>query len=230
MGSQRRFLASHICDGSKSARRIDGRIGVTNRERETRGPKRPLGSPAELSLLPFCLSVLWPLLSSVGVLSHRLSIVLFPPWVVLSSSSSAVCRGVDQAVHFGGYGYPPWLYFEIRHQKWFTVEAVAVLAPGIPASVSSHSIGFIFIVGRPRTYVISGLDFGSRVYLRAMGVSALARRAAPASRARMPGSLNSRRWPTAPPWRRAPATSDVPICTLSSLGSRRVREEFKRPS
>ena len=56
-----------------------------------------------------------------------LSIVLFPPWVVLSSSSSAVCRGVDQAVHFGGYGYPPWLYFEIRHQKWFTVEAVAVL-------------------------------------------------------------------------------------------------------
>ena len=63
-----------------------------------------------------------------------------------------------------------------------------------------------------------------------MGVSALARRAAPASRARMPGSLSSRRWPTAPPWRRAPATSDVPICTLSSLGSRRVREEFKRPS
>ena len=57
-----------------------------------------------------------------------LSIVLFPPWVVLSSSSSAVCRGVDQAVHFGGYGYPPWLYFEIRHQKWFTVEAVAVLS------------------------------------------------------------------------------------------------------
>ena len=47
--------------------------------------------------------------------------------VVLSSSSSAVCRGVDQAVHFGGYGYPPWLYFEIRHQKWFTVEAVDVL-------------------------------------------------------------------------------------------------------
>ena len=47
--------------------------------------------------------------------------------VVLSSSSSAVCRGVDQAVHFGGYGYPPWLYFEIRRQKWFTVEAVAVL-------------------------------------------------------------------------------------------------------
>ena len=94
--------------------------------------------------------------------------------VVLSSSSSAVCRGVDQAVHFGGYGYPPWLYFEIRHQKWFTVEAVAVLAPGIPASVSSHSIGFIFIVGRPRTYVISRRDFGSRVYLRAMGVSALA--------------------------------------------------------
>ena len=101
---------------------------------------------------------------------------------------------------------------------------------GISASVSSHSIGFIFIVGRPRTYVISRRDFGSRVYLRAMGVSALARRAAPASRARMPGSLNSRRWPTAPPWRRAPATSDVPICTLSSLGSRRVREEFKRPS
>ena len=98
------------------------------------------------------------------------------------------------------------------------------------ASVSSPSIGFIFIVGRPRTYVISGLDFGSRVYLRAMGVSALARRAAPGSRARMPGSLSSRRWPTAPPWRRAPATSDVPICTLSSLGSRRVREEFKRPS
>ena len=64
----------------------------------------------------------------------------------------------------------------------------------------------------------------------AMGVSALARRAAPASRARMPGSLSSRRWPTAPPWRRAPTTSDVPICTLSSLGSRRVREEFKRPS
>ena len=63
-----------------------------------------------------------------------------------------------------------------------------------------------------------------------MGVSTLARRAAPASRARMPGSLSSRRWPTAPPWRRAPTTSDVPICTLSSLGSRRVREEFKRPS
>ena len=108
--------------------------------------------------------------------------------------------------------------------------SAAKLGAGFLASVSSHSIGFIFIVGRPRTYVISGLDFGSRVYLRAMGVSALARRAAPASRARMPGSLSSRRWPTAPPWRRAPATSDVPICTLSSLGSRRVREEFKRPS
>ena len=52
-----------------------------------------------------------------------------------------------------------------------------------------------------------------------MGVSALARRAAPASRARMPGSLSSRRWPTAPPWRRAPATSDVPICTLSRLAA-----------
>ena len=106
----------------------------------------------------------------------------------------------------------------------------AKLGAGFLASVSSPSIGFICIVGRPRTYVISGPDFGSRVYLRAMGVSALARRAAPASRARMPGSLSSRRWPTAPPWRRAPATSDVPICTLSSLGSRRVREEFKRPS
>ena len=40
----------------------------------------------------------------------------------------------------------------------------AKLAPGIPASVSSPSIGFIFIVGRPRTYVISRRDFGSRVY------------------------------------------------------------------
>ena len=50
----------------------------------------------------------------------------------------------------------------------------AKLTPGIPASVSSPSIGFIFIVGRPRTYVISRRDFGSRVYLRAMGVSALA--------------------------------------------------------
>ena len=57
LGSQRRLLASHICDGSKSARRIDGRIGVTNRERETRGPKRPLGSPAErlsLAILLVC--------------------------------------------------------------------------------------------------------------------------------------------------------------------------------
>ena len=57
VGSQRRLLASHICDGSKSARRIDGRIGVTNRERETRGPKRPLGSPAErlsLAILLVC--------------------------------------------------------------------------------------------------------------------------------------------------------------------------------
>ena len=58
VGSQRRFLASHICDGSKSARRIDGRIGVTNRERErTRGPKRPVGSPAErlsLAILLVC--------------------------------------------------------------------------------------------------------------------------------------------------------------------------------
>ena len=50
--------------------------------------------------------------------------------VVLSSSSSAACRGVDQAVHFWGYGYPPLLYFEIRHQRWFTVEAVAVLGAG----------------------------------------------------------------------------------------------------
>ena len=56
--------------------------------------------------------------------------------VVLSSSSSAVCRGVDQAVHFGGYGYPPWLYFEIRRQKWFTVEAVAVLRSGSRVSRS----------------------------------------------------------------------------------------------
>ena len=46
----------------------------------------------------------------------------------------------------------------------------------------------------------------------------------------MPGSLSSRRWPTAPPWRRPPTTSAVPIRTMSSLGSRRVREEFKRPS
>ena len=46
----------------------------------------------------------------------------------------------------------------------------------------------------------------------------------------MPGSLSSRRWPTAPPWRRAPATSDVLIFTLSSPGNRRVREEFKRPA
>ena len=117
----------------------------------------------------------------------------------------------------------------LSRETGYTIYA-AKPPPGFWSSVSSHSIGFIFIVGRPRTYVISGLDFGSRVYLRAMGVSALARRAAPASRARMPGSLSSRRWPTAPPWRRAPATSDVPICTLSSLGSRRVREEFKRPS
>ena len=43
--------------------------------------------------------------------------------------------------------------------------SAAKLAPGFWASVSSPSIGFIFIVGRPRTYVISGLDFGSRVYL-----------------------------------------------------------------
>ena len=109
--------------------------------------------------------------------------------------------------------------------------SAAKLTPGKPASVSSPSIGFIFIVGRPRTYVFSRRDFGSRVYLAAQWELARSLcRAAPASRARMPGSLSSRRWPTAPPWRRAPATSDVPICTLSSLGSRRVREEFKRPS
>ena len=47
----------------------------------------------------------------------------------------------------------------------FTAQLAAKLAPGFLASVSSHSIGFIFIVGRPRTHVISsGLDFGSRVY------------------------------------------------------------------
>ena len=43
--------------GRNRARRIDGRIGVTNRERETRGPKRPVGSPAErlsLAILLVC--------------------------------------------------------------------------------------------------------------------------------------------------------------------------------
>ena len=75
VGSQRRFLASHICDGSKSARRRWSNRCNESRERETRGPKRPLGSPAEARASlschsAFCLSVLWPLLSSVGVLSH----------------------------------------------------------------------------------------------------------------------------------------------------------------
>ena len=101
--------------------------------------------------------------------------------------------------------------------------AAAKLAPGFLASVSSHSIGFIFIVGRPRTYVISRRDFDSRVYLRAQWeFSTLARRAAPASRARMPGSLRSRRWPPAPPWRRPPTTSAALLRTLSSLGQPEV--------
>ena len=55
-----------------------------------------------------------------------------------------------------------------------------------------------------------------------MGVSALARRVAPASRARMPGSLRSRRWPPAPPWRRPPTTSAALLRTLSSLGQPEV--------
>ena len=79
MGSQGRLMASHICDGSKSARRIDGRIGVTNRERETRGPKRPLGSPAE-----------------------RLSLAIL---LVCFVASSLVCRcfvGVGRGWHGGG--------------------------------------------------------------------------------------------------------------------------------
>ena len=90
-------------------------------------------------------------------------------------------------------------------------------------------VGFVakhrpyFIVGRPRTHVISRLDFGSRaVSPPAMGVSTLARRAAPASRARMPGSLRSRRWPPAPPWRRPPTTSAALLRTLSSLGQPEV--------
>ena len=72
--------------------------------------------------------------------------------------------------------------------------------------------------------MISRLDFGSRcISPRAMGVSALARRAAPASRARMPGSLRSRRWPPAPPWRRPPTTSAALLVrTLSSLGQPEV--------
>ena len=45
------------------------------------------------------------------------------------------------------------------------VAAAAKLGAGFLASVSSPSIGFIFIVGRPRTYAISRCDFGSRVYL-----------------------------------------------------------------
>ena len=76
--------------------------------------------------------------------------------VVLSSSSSAVCRGVDQAVHVGGYGYPPWLYFEIRHQKWFTVEAVAVLRqtslPSLPQ--------FVFQLTRSLKFVLSDYPVG----------------------------------------------------------------------
>ena len=55
-----------------------------------------------------------------------------------------------------------------------------------------------------------------------MGVSALARRVAPASRARMNGSLRSRRWPPAPPWRRPPTTSAALLRTLSSLGQPEV--------
>ena len=69
---------------------------------------------------------------------------------------------------------------------------------------------------------VSTRDFDSPVYLRAMGVSALARRAALASRARMPGSLRSRRWPPAPPWRRPPTTSAALLRTLSSLGQPEV--------
>ena len=82
---------------------------------------------------------------------------------------------------------------------------------------------FHFIVGRPRTHVISSLDFGSsRLSPLAMGVSALARRAAPANRARITGSLSSRRWPSAPPWRRPPTTSAALLRTLSSLGQPEV--------
>ena len=55
-----------------------------------------------------------------------------------------------------------------------------------------------------------------------MGVSALARRAAPANRARITGSLRSRRWPSAPPWRRPPTTSAALLRTLSSLGQPEV--------
>ena len=55
-----------------------------------------------------------------------------------------------------------------------------------------------------------------------MGVSTLARRAAPANRARITGSLRSRRWPSAPPWRRPPTTSAALLRTLSSLGQPEV--------
>ena len=76
---------------------------------------------------------------------------------------------------------------------------------------------FHFIVGRPRTHVISSLDFGSRVYLRAQWELArsLAERRLLAG-ARMTGSLRSRRWPPAPPWRRPPTTSAALLRTLSS--------------
>ena len=52
-----------FCDGSKA-----GRIERERRE----GPRGPWARRQSVSLLPFCLSVLWPLLSSVGVgvLSH----------------------------------------------------------------------------------------------------------------------------------------------------------------
>ena len=38
----------------------------------------------------------------------------------------------------------------------------------------------------------------------------------------MTGSLRSRRWPPAPPWRRPPTTSAVLLRTLSSLGQPEV--------
>ena len=54
------------------------------------------------------------------------------------------------------------------------------------------------------------------------GLYTRSHRAAPASRARMTGSLRSRRWPPAPPWRRPPTTSAALLRTLSSLGQPEV--------
>ena len=104
MGSQGRFLASHICDAIRPA--FDrSKAGVESRERDARAQGR-LACRASLSCHSACLFC--GLFSRLSVFCPTLSIVLFPPWgcaVFLLLRRVPGSRSGSSL--WGLHGYPP---------------------------------------------------------------------------------------------------------------------------